>query len=166
MIVEGRAVLIVEDNLDTDGMYPGAFLNVDDPEKMKPHLFEGYDPSLRKELAGGDAVIVVGENFGLGSSREHVPLAMLAWGVRCVLGKSFARIFYRNCVNLGLPAVACREAVAEARSGSSIRVDPDSGEVEVDSSRFQAEPLHPFVRELAGAGGLVDWVRAELADAR
>lgn len=166
MIVEGRAVLIVEDNLDTDGMYPGAFLNVDDPEKMKPHLFEGYDPSLRKELAGGDAVIVVGENFGLGSSREHVPLAMLAWGVRCVLGKSFARIFYRNCVNLGLPAVACREAVAEARSGSAIRVDPDSGEVEVDGSRFQAEPLHPFVRELAGAGGLVDWVRAELADAR
>lgn len=166
MIVEGRAVLVVEDNLDTDCMYPGAFLNLDDPERMKPYLFEGYDPSLREQLAGGDAVIVAGENFGLGSSREHVPLAMLAWGVRCVLAKSFARIFYRNCVNLGLAAVACREAVDEARSGSSIRVDPASGEVEVDGRRFPAEPLHPFVRELAGAGGLVDWVRAELAGTR
>jgi len=166
VIVEGRAVLVVEDNLDTDVMYPGAFLNVDDPEKMKPHLFEGYDPSLREQLAGGDAVIVTGENFGLGSSREHVPIAMLAWGVRAVLGKSFARIFYRNCVNLGLPAVACREAVDGARSGSAIRIDPDSGEVEIDGRRFQAEPLHPFVRELAGAGGLVAWARAELEDAR
>ena len=166
MIVEGKAVLILEDNLDTDGMYPGAFLNIDDPEKMKPYLFEGYDPSLRDELAAGDAVIVVGENFGIGSSREHVPLAMLAWGVRGVLGKSFARIFHRNCVNLGLLAVACPEAVAEAAPGSSIRVDADSGEVEVDGRRFQAEPPHPFVREVAGAGGLVGWVRGELEDAR
>ncbi|MGH3004777.1 MAG: 3-isopropylmalate dehydratase small subunit [Gaiellaceae bacterium] len=166
MIVEGRAVLIPEDNVDTDVLYPGALLNLDDPEKMKPYLFEGYDPSLRDELAAGDAVIVVGENFGIGSSREHVPLAMQAWGVRCVLGKSFARIFHRNCVNLGLLAVACPGGAAAASRGSSIRVDTDSGEVAVDGRSFQAEPLHPFVREVMGAGGLVAWARAELEEAR
>jgi 3-isopropylmalate/(R)-2-methylmalate dehydratase small subunit len=158
-MIEGRAVLIPEDDLDTDVMYPGKYLNIDDPEQMKPYLFEGYDPGLRDKLQGGDAVIVTGENFGIGSSREHVPLAMQAWGVRCVLGKSFARIFYRNCVNLGLPIVACREAAAAASDGSRIGFDTDSGEVEVDGRRFQAEPVQPLVRELAEAGGLVPWVR-------
>ena len=158
-MIEGRAVLISEDNVDTDVMYPGAFLNVDDPEKMKPYLFEGYDPGLRDELEGGDAVLVVGENFGIGSSREHVPQAMKAWGVRCVLGKSFARIFFRNCVNLGLPIVACREAAAAASPGSRVRVDTESGAVEVDGKRFEAEPVQPLVRELAEAGGLVAWIR-------
>jgi 3-isopropylmalate/(R)-2-methylmalate dehydratase small subunit len=158
-MIEGRAVLIPEDDLDTDVMYPGAYLNINDPEQMKPYLFEGYDPGLRKELEAGDAVIVTGENFGIGSSREHVPLAMKGWGVRFVLGKSFARIFYRNCVNLGLPIVACREAAAAASDGSRIGFDTDSGEVEVDGRRFQGEPVQPLVRELAEAGGLVPWVR-------
>jgi 3-isopropylmalate/(R)-2-methylmalate dehydratase small subunit len=88
-----------------------------------------------------------------------VPLAMKGWGVRFVLGKSFARIFYRNCVNLGLPIVACREAAAAASDGSRIGFDTDSGEVEVDGRRFQGEPVQPLVRELAEAGGLVPWVR-------
>ena len=82
-----------------------------------------------------------------------------AWGVRCVLGKSFARIFYRNCVNLGLAIVACREAAAAASNGSHVRFDPDSGEVELDGRRFRGEPVQPLVRELAEAGGLVPWVR-------
>jgi 3-isopropylmalate/(R)-2-methylmalate dehydratase small subunit len=158
-MIVGRAVLIPEDDLDTDVMYPGKYLNIDDPEQMKPYLFEGYDPSLREKLEGGDAVIVTGENFGIGSSREHVPLAMQAWGVRCILGKSFARIFYRNCVNLGLPIVACPEAAAATSDGSRIGFDTDSGEVEVDGRRFQGEPVQPLVRELAEAGGLVPWVR-------
>ena len=111
-------MVIPGDDIDTDVMYPGAYLNIDDPEQMKPYLFEGHDPGLRQELEAGDAVIVVGENFGIGSSREHVPLAMKAWGVRCVLGRSFARIFYRNCVNIGLPIVACPEAAAAASDGS------------------------------------------------
>jgi 3-isopropylmalate/(R)-2-methylmalate dehydratase small subunit len=158
-MIEGRAVLIAEDDVDTDVMYPGAYLNIDDPEQMKPYLFEGYDPGLRKELDAGDAVIVAGENFGIGSSREHVALAMRAWGVRCVLGKSFGRIFYRNCVNIGLPIVACREAAAAASHGARVGFDPDSGEVEVDGRRFHGEPVHPLVREVAEAGGLVAWVR-------
>lgn len=158
MIIEGRAVLIAGDHVDTDVMYPGAYLNIDDPEQMKPYLFEGYDSSLRDQL-GGDTVVVVGENFGIGSSREHVPQAMKAWGVRCVLGKSFARIFHRNCINLGLPIAACPEAAAAAKPGSGIRIDTDTGRVEVDGERFQARPLHPFMLELVSSGGLVPWAR-------
>ncbi len=151
MVIDG-------DNVDTDVMYPGEFLNIEDPDAMKAHLFEGYDPGLR-DLLGEDAILVTGSNFGIGSSREHVPLAIKAWGVRCVLGKSFARIFRRNCVNLGLPVLACPEAVEVTRSGSSINIDTDSGEVDVDGRNFQAEPVPRFVLELQDAGGLVEWAR-------
>jgi 3-isopropylmalate/(R)-2-methylmalate dehydratase small subunit len=158
VIIEGRAVVIDGDNVDTDVMYPGEFLNIEDPDAMKEHLFEGYDPGLRSEL-GDDAIIVTGWNFGIGSSREHVPLAMKAWGVRCVLGKSFARIFRRNCVNLGLLALACPDAVGVVSSGSPIRIDTDTGSVVVDGQTFQAEPVPGLVRELQDAGGLVEWAQ-------
>jgi 3-isopropylmalate/(R)-2-methylmalate dehydratase small subunit len=158
VIIEGRAVVIDGDNVDTDVMYPGEFLNIEDPDAMKAHLFEGYDPALRDQL-GDDAIIVTGWNFGIGSSREHVPLAMKAWGVRCVLGRSFARIFRRNCVNLGLLALACPDAVEAVQSGSPIRIDTDSGEVTVNGRTFEAEPVPGLVRELQDAGGLVEWAQ-------
>jgi 3-isopropylmalate/(R)-2-methylmalate dehydratase small subunit len=156
VILEGTAVVIRGDNVDTDVLYPGAYLNIDDPDEMKRYLFEGYDPSLREQL-GGDAIIVVGSNFGMGSSREHVPQAMRAWGVRCLVGKSFARIFRRNCVNLGLPVLDCPEASEAARRGSRIRIDTDTGEVEVDGTAFRSRPIAPFVLQLQAAGGLVPW---------
>ena len=162
MIIEGRAVLIQGDDVDTDVMYPGAYLNIDDPEQMKPYLFEGFDPSLRDQL-GGDAIIVTGRNFGIGSSREHVPQAMKAWGVRGVLGRSFARIFRRNCINLGLPLLECPEAAEAAKPGSRLAIDTVSGEVEVDGERFQARPVDPFVLELQDSGGLVPWAQAKLS---
>lgn len=162
MIVEGRAVAIPGDDVDTDVMYPGQYLSIDDPELMKAHLFEGYDPSLRDEL-GPDAIIVTGANFGLGSSREHVVQALKAWGVRAVVGKSFARIFRRNCVNLGLPIVECAEAARAARPGSRVRIDTASGDVEVDGQHYPTRPIAPFVAELQGAGGLVPWARERLA---
>ena len=109
MIVEGVAVVIPGDDVDTDVMYPGQYLNIDDPEQMKPYLFEGYDPSLRDRL-GPDAIVVTGRNFGLGSSREHVVQALKAWGVQAVVGRSFARIFRRNCINLGLPIFEAPDA--------------------------------------------------------
>jgi 3-isopropylmalate/(R)-2-methylmalate dehydratase small subunit len=158
VIIEGRAMLIDGDNVDTDVMYPGEFLNIEDPEAMKAHLFEGYDPALRDQL-GEDAIIVTGWNFGIGSSREHVPLAMKAWGVRGVLGKSFARIFRRNCVNLGLLAMACPGAVEAVSPGLPIRIDTDSGSIAVDGQLFQAEAVPSFVRELQDAGGLVEWAQ-------
>jgi 3-isopropylmalate/(R)-2-methylmalate dehydratase small subunit len=158
VIIEGRAVVIDGDDVDTDVMYPGEFLNIEDPDAMKAHLFEGYDPALRDQL-GEDAIIVTGWNFGIGSSREHVPLAMKAWGVRCVLGKSFARIFRRNCVNLGLLAVACADAAGAAEPGSTVRIDTDTGSIAVDGQTFQAEPVPELVRELQDAGGLVEWAQ-------
>ena len=156
MIVEGRAVPIPGDDVDTDVMYPGRYLNIDDPEEMKPHLFEGYDPSLRDQL-GEDAILVTGRNFGIGSSREHVVQALRAWGVRAVFGASFARIFRRNRVNPGLAVVEAPEAVAAARPGSRLRIDTDTGEIDVDGARYTAGPVAPLVAELQAAGGLVPW---------
>jgi 3-isopropylmalate/(R)-2-methylmalate dehydratase small subunit len=163
VILEGRAVVIPGDDVDTDVMYPGRYLNIDDPEQMKPYLFESYDPSLRDQL-GEDAIVVTGRNFGIGSSREHVVLALQAWGVRVVVGPSFARIFRRNCVNLGLVVVESPEAAAAARPGSRLRIDTDTGEIEVDGSRFTAAPVAPLVGELQAAGGLVAWTARRAAE--
>ena len=163
MIIEGRAVVIPGDDIDTDVMYPGQFLNIEDPEEMKLHLFDGYDPSLRDQL-GDDSILVTGANFGLGSSREHVVQALREWGVRCVVGKSFARIFRRNCVNLGLPVLECRKASDAAEPGSWIRIDTDACRIDVDGDVFQARPIPPFVLELQAAGGLVPWVRERVTE--
>jgi 3-isopropylmalate/(R)-2-methylmalate dehydratase small subunit len=162
VIVSGKAVVVPGTNIDTDVLYPGIYLNIDDPDLMKPYLFEGLDPSLRDQLEG-DTVLVVGANFGMGSSREHVPLAMKASGVRCVIGSSFARIFYRNCINLALPALSCPEAVEAARPGSQISVDAAAGKVTIDGQEFVATPVPPFMLEMLERGGLVPWAQHKLA---
>ena len=160
MIVEGIAVLVAGNDVDTDVMYPGAFLNIEDPAEMAGHLFEGFDPALRERLTDG-TILVVGANFGIGSSREHVPQAMQASGIRGVVGRSFARIFYRNCMNLGLAAVACPEAVEAAHDGSHVAIDP-AGTVEVDGVRFPAPAYPSFLLDLSDAGGLVPWTARQL----
>ena len=162
MRLAGRAVVISEDNVDTDVLYPGSFLNIEDPELMSPHLFEGLDPSLRDEM-GPDTILMVGENFGTGSSREHVPLAMKASGVSCLVGASFARIFRRNCLNLGLPLVDCAGAVARASTGADAVVDLDAGVVTVDGDGFDIVPMPDFMRRMLDAGGLVPWLRSGAA---
>lgn len=158
MKIAGQAVAIPVDNVDTDVLYPGSFLNIEDPAQMSPHLFEGLDPGLRDELRP-DTILVVGENFGTGSSREHVPLAMKASGISCLVGKSFARIFRRNCLNLGLPLVDCPGAVGYASTGASVEVDFDAGIVTVDDKRFEIAPMPEFMREMVDAGGLIPWLR-------
>jgi 3-isopropylmalate/(R)-2-methylmalate dehydratase small subunit len=161
VILEGKAVVIDRDNVDTDTLYPGAYLNIDDPEEMKQHLFEGLDPSLRDQL--GDAtILVVGENFGSGSSREHVVQGMKAWNINCVLGKSFARIFHRNCVNLGLPVIVQADAASAAKPDSEIRIDTDKGEIGVEGEHFAAEPSPPFVQDMISSGGLIPWAKLKL----
>ena len=160
MRIEGRALRVEGDDIDTDVMYPGAFLNIEDPAEMAPHLFEGFDPSLRARLGEG-TILVVGANFGIGSSREHVPLAMRANGVRGVVGRSFARIFFRNCVNLGLAVARCPEAVDAARDGSPIAIDT-AGAVVVDGVSYPAPAAPPFLLELGAAGGLVAWTAARV----
>jgi 3-isopropylmalate/(R)-2-methylmalate dehydratase small subunit len=158
VIVEGRAIVIPQDDVDTDVLYPGRYLNVLDPAEMPRYLFEGLDPSLRDQL-GGDTILVAGANFGTGSSRENVPTAMRAAGIRCVVAGSFARIFMRNCINLGLPAIACPEAVTAARPGSTISVDAGGGTIAIDGEAYPVAPLPPFMVELLDAGGLVPWIR-------
>jgi len=160
--IEGRAVVIPKDDVDTDVLYPGQFLNVLDVAEMTKYLFEGLDPSLRDQLSG-DTILFAGENFGTGSSRENVPVAMRAAGIRCVVAKSFARIFHRNCINLGLPAMASAEAATAARPGSSVRITTETGTIEVDGRAFVAQPLPDFVVELLNAGGLVPWIGERLA---
>ncbi len=157
MKLQGRAVVIRQDNVDTDVLYPGAYLNVTDVEKMTEYLFEGLDPALRDEL-GGETALVVGSNFGAGSSREHVPQAMSASGIRFLVGKSFARIFYRNCINLGLPVVIAPDAVGAASPGSALELDLEGGVVAVDGRVFAVTPVPAFLQEMFAAGGLVPWM--------
>ena len=138
------------DDVDTDVMYPGAYLNVEDPAQMAQHLFEGFDPTLRERLVDG-TILVVGANFGIGSSREHVPLAMQGSGVRGLVGHSFARIFYRNCVNLGLAIVMCPAAADAACDGSQVAIDT-AGAVEVDGVAFEAPAAAQLLLEVGAAG--------------
>ena len=162
MRIDGAAVVIEADDVNTDVLYPGPYLNIDDPELMKNHLFEGLDPSLR-DLLVGDTVLVVGDNFGGGSSREHVPLAMKASKIGAVVGRSFARIFFRNCINLGLPITVCPAAVDAAGKGSLVRIVADEGSVVVDGTTYSVSPLPPFVIDMVRRGGLVPYVRRRLA---
>jgi len=165
MTIVARTVRIHGDNIDTDVLYPGPFLNIEDPELMKAHLFEGLDPSLREKLVG-ETALVVDANFGSGSSREHVPRAMKASGVRCVIAKSFARIFYRNCINLGLLAVAAPDVVDFANDGDEIRLDIEDGVIQLPSRQFQLQGLHPFILEAITAGGFVEWAKDHPPEAR
>jgi 3-isopropylmalate dehydratase small subunit len=158
MMVTGRAVLVPGDDVDTDVLYPGPFLSVQDPALMASHLFEGLDPTLRDRL-GGDTVLIVGSNFGCGSSREHVVQAMRASGVRCVLGRSFARIFHRNCLNLGLLALISPEAAAAATDGETVEVDTASGTVTLAGRPWAGRPVAPFLLDMVAAGGLVEYTR-------
>ena len=162
MTLEGTAVVIEQDDVDTDVMYPGQFIGILDDDEMATHLFEGLDPSLRDQLVG-DTILFAGANFGTGSSRENVPAAMRAAGIRCVIAKSLARIFQRNCINLGLLAIPCPDAVAAVRPGCRARVDVESGTVEVDGRVFQAAALPPFMVELVQQGGLAPWIRSQRA---
>ena len=162
MILSGNAVCVRGDNIDTDVLYPGSFLNVDDPKQMAPFLFEGLNPKIREQLVG-PTVLVVDDNFGCGSSREHVPQAIRASGITCVVGRTFARIFYRNCFNLGLPAVVCPEASAAAKKGSTVSLDTDTGVVTVDGREFHAKPIPPFMLDMLASGGLVSWAQKRVS---
>ena len=135
-------------------------LGVTDVDQMTQHLFEGLDPALRAQL-GGDTALVVSANFGSGN-RGSMCWAMSASGIRFLVGKSFARIFYRNCINLGLPAVIAPEVVNAASPGSMVELDLDAGTVTVDGQVFSVHPIPSFLQELFAAGGLVPGYERDL----
>ncbi|MDI3299359.1 MAG: 3-isopropylmalate dehydratase small subunit [Bacillota bacterium] len=159
-IIEGR-VHKFGDDVDTDAIMPGRYLAIQEPAELAKHVFEGVDPEFVRRVQPGD-ILVAGRNFGSGSSREHAPLGLKALGLGCVVAASFARIFYRNAINLGLPIVISPEAAAAARDGDTMRVDTARGTVEVGGRSFACQPFPPFLQELIAAGGLVPWVRSEM----
>ena len=152
------------DHVDTDVIIPARYPNTSDPKELAEHVLEDLDPEFRRKMRPGD-IIVAGENFGSGSSREHAPLAIKASGVSCVIAKSFARIFYRNAINIGLPILEAPEAVERIETGDELEVDFVSGEIRnlTKGETYRANPFPDFVMEIIRAGGLIEYTRRRLA---
>ncbi len=150
-------------HIDTDVIIPARTLNNPDPAALASHCMEDIDPDFIRRVKPGD-VMAAGLNFGCGSSREHAPIAIKASGVGCVIAESFARIFFRNAINIGLPVLECPEAARAARMGDKIEVDLDTGEIKniTLGESYQAAPFPPFMQRIISAGGLVNHVRASL----
>jgi 3-isopropylmalate/(R)-2-methylmalate dehydratase small subunit len=153
------------DNVDTDVIIPARYLTSTDPEELALHAMEDLDPEFVSRVEPGD-VMVGGRNFGSGSSREHAPIAIKGAGIVCIVASSFARIFYRNAINVGLPIVTCPGASDGAETGDVFRVDVDAGVVEnvTKGTRHDASPLPPFMKEILDAGGLMPWVARRMSD--
>ena len=149
------------DNIDTDVIIPARYLNTPDHKELAAHCMEDIDASFIKTMKPGD-IIVGGFNFGCGSSREHAPIAIKASGVSCVIAKTFARIFYRNSINIGLAILECPEASDRNRAGAEVAVDFDTGLIEnlTRGERYQAEPFPPFIKEIINHNGLMNALAA------
>ena len=144
------------DNVDTDVIIPARYLNTSAAAELAAHCMEDIDAEFVGKVKAGD-VIVAGDNFGCGSSREHAPLAIKTCGVGCVIAKSFARIFYRNSINIGLPIVECAEAADEIGAGDEIEVDFDTGMItdKTTGKQYKAQPFPPFIQNIIKKGGLL-----------
>ena len=149
------------DNVDTDVIIPARYLNTPDAQELAKHCMEDIDAGFAARVRPGE-IMVAGRNFGCGSSREHAPLAIKACGVACVIAATFARIFYRNALNIGLPILECPEAAAAIKAGDTVSVDFDTGVItdETTGQTFRGEPFPPFMQELIAAGGLAAYSRA------
>jgi 3-isopropylmalate/(R)-2-methylmalate dehydratase small subunit len=165
-IIEGKAIKF-GDNIDTDVIFPGKYLVLTDPREIGKHALEGIDPGFSGKAKEG-VVLVAGDNFGCGSSREHAPLALKYSGVRCVIAKSFARIFYRNSINVGLAPIECVNAHSKIQDGDRINIDVESGDV-VDLTKgfeLKATPLPDFIVRLLLEGGLVPYLKSQIGSER
>ena len=150
------------DNVDTDLIIAARYLNTSEPSELAKYVMEDADPEFVNKMSRGD-IIVAGENFGCGSSREHAPIALKAAGISAVIAPTFARIFYRNAFNMGLPIFELAEA-SEIDEGDVVRVDMDSGEVinETSGKSYKFTPIPEFMQELVDAGGLIEFAKAEI----
>ena len=144
------------DNVDTDVIIPARYLNTPDAAELAKHCMEDIDPAFVTRVQPGD-VMVAGWNFGCGSSREHAPLAIKTCGIGCVIAKSFARIFYRNAINIGLPILECEQAAEQIQPGDRVYVNFDTGIItdETTGKQYQAEPFPEFIQNIIRAGGLL-----------
>lgn len=148
------------DHVNTDLIIPARYINSSDPAFLAVHCMEDADPDFMKKMRPGD-IIMAGENFGCGSSREHAPIALKAAGVACVIAKGFARIFYRSAFNMGLPIFESKTLYDLAREGDEIDVDGDAGVISIsgkDAGPIKIEPVPPFMQELVAAGGLLPYL--------
>lgn len=145
------------DNVDTDVIIPARYLNIADRKELAAHCMEDIDTEFVKQVTAGD-IMVGGENFGCGSSREHAPMVIKESGIDCVIAKTFARIFYRNAINIGLPILECPEASEGISAGDKVAVDFDTGVItnETTGESWQAQPFPEFIKEIMAAGGLVN----------
>ncbi len=148
------------DNVDTDVIIPARHLNTSDPAELAAHCMEDIDAAFAGRVRPGD-ILVAGRNFGCGSSREHAPLAIKASGVACVIAESFARIFYRNALNIGLPILECPAAARAISADDEVSVNFETGEIadETTGRTFMAEPFPPFMLDLIAAGGLAAYLK-------
>ncbi len=151
------------DNVNTDVILPGRHLSTTDPKELARHCLEDLDPTFTSQVQPGD-IIVAGKNFGCGSSREHAPLCLRAAGVSCVIAQSFARIFFRNAINLGLPILECPEAARAIQAGHRIEVELSTGQItDRDTGHtFQAKPYPEFMLKIINAGGLVPYTMKQM----
>ena len=151
------------DNVDTDVIIPARYLNAPSPEELAKHCMEDIDASFATTVKPGD-IMVGGANFGCGSSREHAPISIRACGVRCVIAASFARIFYRNAINIGFPILECPEAAAAIQNGDTVSVDFATGKIvdETTGAIFQAVALPPFIEKIVEHNGLLPYLKARM----
>lgn len=162
MILRGR-IWKFGSNIDTDAIIPARYLNTSDPAELARHVMEDADKDFPSRVKAGD-MIVADSNFGCGSSREHAPIAIKAAGIQAVVAKSFARIFYRNAFNIGLPIFESEEAVDGISEGDTIEIDADGGVIKniTKKEKYRAKPIPAFMQELIAAGGLIEWTKRRM----
>ena len=165
-MIEGKAIKY-GNNVDTDVIIPARYLTTSDPDELAAHCFEDLDPSFKGKVQPGD-IVVAGTNFGCGSSREHAPIAIKASGISCIIAETFARIFYRNALNIGLPIMECPEAAKDIQDGDRVAVDLAKGIItNITRNRtYKAAPFPPFMQELIKAGGLVQYVNEKMGETK
>jgi 3-isopropylmalate/(R)-2-methylmalate dehydratase small subunit len=160
MKAKGKAWKFGND-INTDEIIPARYLNTSDPVELASHCMEDSDPDFMKKIQAGD-IIVAGSNFGCGSSREHAPIAIKAAGISCVIAESYARIFYRNSINIGMPIIESPEAAKGINPGDSIEVDFDRGEIKdiTTGMTYTAKPFPPFMQDIISKGGLMNKIKS------
>ncbi|WHE07215.1 3-isopropylmalate dehydratase small subunit [Thermoanaerobacterium thermosaccharolyticum] len=160
--MEGKAIKY-GDNVDTDVIIPARFLNTSDPKELALHCMEDIDKDFKDKVKPGD-IMIAGYNFGCGSSREHAPIAIKESGISCVIAKSFARIFYRNAINIGLPILECPDAASAIEDGDIVSVDLETGIIRdiTKGNEFKSQPFPEFIKKIIECGGLINYVKEKV----